>query len=114
MTPHATCLPPELGFIIKREEAAALRRQFGTLKLGRGQPRKCLPLAFQLTQDEWAALTRETATLEAAPNLRSQKATSKAGGGIRSQFATASKRNIRYLPLTFTEHDALRRKCARP
>ena len=28
-------------------------------------------------------------------------------GGIRSQFATASKRNIRYLPVAFTEHGAL-------
>jgi hypothetical protein len=63
--------------------------------------------AFQLTQDEWAASTPETETLEASPNLRSRNATSKAGGGIRSQFATASKRNIRYLPVAFTEHGAL-------
>jgi hypothetical protein len=26
---------------------------------------------------------------------------------LRSQFATASKRNIRYLPVAFTEHSAL-------
>jgi hypothetical protein len=50
--------------------------------------------AFQLTQDEWAALRSQIAILEA-------------GGGIRSQFATASKRNIRYLPMAFTEHGAL-------
>ena len=61
---------------------------------------------FQLTQEEWAALIPETGTLE-APNLRSQNVTSKTGGGIRPQFATASKRNIRYLPLAFTEHGAL-------
>ena len=69
----------------------------------------CVPedFAFQLTQDERAALTPETETLKASLNLRSQNATSKAGGGIRSQFATASKRNIRYLPVAFTEHGAL-------
>ena len=50
--------------------------------------------AFELTQDEWAALRSQLSTLEA-------------GGGIRSQFATASKRNIRYLPIAFTEHGAL-------
>src|ERR1019366_6719470 len=41
--------------------------------------------AFRLTQSECAA-------------LRSQIATLNTGGGIRSQFATASKRNVRYLP----------------
>jgi hypothetical protein len=50
--------------------------------------------AFRLTQSEWAA-------------WRSQIATSKAVEGIRSQFATASKRNTRYLPVAFTEHGAL-------
>jgi len=38
--------------------------------------------AFQLSQYEWAALRSQTATLETS-------------GGIRPQFATASKRNIR-------------------
>jgi hypothetical protein len=55
--------------------------------------------AFRLTQNEWAAFRSQVATLEIAPDLRSQNATSKPDGGIRSQFATASKRNIRYLPL---------------
>jgi hypothetical protein len=50
--------------------------------------------AFRLTPDEWAT-------------LRSQIAILGEGGGIRSQFATASKRNIRYLPVAFTEHGAL-------
>jgi hypothetical protein len=50
--------------------------------------------AFRLTQSECAA-------------LRSQIATLNTGGGIRSQFATASKRNVRYLPVAFTEHGAL-------
>jgi hypothetical protein len=50
--------------------------------------------AFQFTAEEWAA-------------LRSQKATSYAGQGMRSQIATASRRNVRYLPYAFTEHGAL-------
>ena len=50
--------------------------------------------AFQLKPDEWAA-------------LRSQIATLNIHGGMRSQFATASKRNIRHLPVVFTEHGAL-------
>jgi hypothetical protein len=49
---------------------------------------------FQLKPDEWAA-------------LRSQIATLTIDGSMRSQFATASKRNIRYLPVVFTEHGAL-------
>jgi hypothetical protein len=34
---------PEFVFILDREEAAALRYHFGTLKPGRGQHRKYLP-----------------------------------------------------------------------
>ena len=49
--------------------------------------------AFQLKPDEWAA-------------LRSQIATLNIDGSMRSQFATASKRNIRHLPVVFTEHGA--------
>jgi hypothetical protein len=43
---------------------------------------------------------------EQCQRSRSQIATLEADGGIRSQIATASKRNIRNLPLTFTEHGA--------
>ncbi len=50
--------------------------------------------AFQLTREEWKS-------------LRSQFATSNPAPGMRSQFATASKRNVRYLPYAFTEHGAL-------
>ena len=50
--------------------------------------------ALRITQSEWAALRSQIATLEA-------------DGGIRSQIATASKRNIRHLPVAFTEHGAL-------
>ena len=52
---------------------------------------------FRLTADE----------AEQCERSRSQIATSEIDGGIRSQFATASKRNIRYLPVAFTEHGAL-------
>ena len=48
---------------------------------------------FQLTQQE-------------AKKLKSQIATS-TSLDIRSQFATASKRNIRFLPYAFTEHGAI-------
>ena len=51
--------------------------------------------AFQLTQDEWAALRSQIATLEAAQDLRSQNATSRSHGGPR------------YLPVAFTEYGAL-------
>lgn len=47
---------------------------------------------FQLTQKEW-------------DDLRSHFASS--SSIMRSQFATASKRNIRHLPYVFTEHGAL-------
>jgi hypothetical protein len=50
--------------------------------------------AFQPTPEEWAA-------------LRSQIATVNIAGSMRSQFATASKRNIRHLPVVFPEHGSL-------
>jgi hypothetical protein len=49
--------------------------------------------AFQLTRQEVA-------------HLKSQFATS-GRGFMRSQFATASKRNVRFLPYAFTEHGAI-------
>jgi hypothetical protein len=49
---------------------------------------------FQLTREEWLL-------------LRSHFATSNRVQGMRSQIATASKRNLRYLPYAFTEHGAL-------
>ena len=52
---------------------------------------------FRLTADE----------AEQCERSRSQIANLEIEGGIRSQFATASKRNIRYLPVAFTEHGAL-------
>jgi hypothetical protein len=48
---------------------------------------------FQLTPEEFAALTSQSAT-------RSER-------GMRSQIATASKRNVRFLPYALTEHGAI-------
>jgi hypothetical protein len=50
--------------------------------------------AFRLTPLEWGA-------------LRSPSAAVNTDEGIRWQFATASKRNVRHLPYVFTEHGAL-------
>ena len=51
--------------------------------------------AFQLTTDELESLRSQNAT--ASPEQ----------SGMRSQIATASKRNIRHRPWAFTEHGAL-------
>ncbi len=44
-------------------------------------------------------------TLQEAVDLKSQPA--KSNSIMRSQFATASKRNVRFLPFAFTEHGAI-------
>jgi len=54
--------------------------------------------AFQLSVEEYDSLRSQIATLDEA---RSSKEL------IRSQFATAYRRNIRYRPWVFTEHGAL-------
>jgi ORF6N domain len=51
--------------------------------------------AFQLTAEEASSLRSQFATAFLAPS------------SIRSQNATASKRNVRYRPWAFTEHGAL-------
>src|SRR5215510_4274526 len=68
--------------------------------------------AFQLTAEEFAALTSQIGTLgEGRSNkepIRSQSATgSSHSQSMRSQIATAFRRNIRYRPWVFTEHGAL-------
>src|SRR4029077_9194371 len=68
--------------------------------------------AFQLTAEESAALRSQIATLDEAGStrdpIRSQSATpSGRSQSMRSQIATASRRNIRYRPWVFTEHGAL-------
>ena len=51
---------------------------------------------FRLTHEELRNLNSESRSTEIQP-----------AGAMRSQFVTASKRNIRFLPLAFTEHGAL-------
>ena len=68
--------------------------------------------AFRLTAEEFAVLTSQTATLDEGRSsrepIRSQSATgSSHSQSMRSQIATASRRNIRYRPWVFTEHGAL-------
>jgi hypothetical protein len=75
----------------------------------RNQKRFPEDFAFQLTAEEFAALTSQTATLDkGTDSVRSQSATgSSRSQSMRSQIATASRRNIRYRPWAFTEHGAL-------
>jgi hypothetical protein len=68
--------------------------------------------AFQLSAEEFAVLTSQIATLDEARSSREPKrsqsaTTSGRSQSMRSQFATASRRNIRYRPWVFTEHGAL-------
>lgn len=68
---------------------------------------------FQLTAEEAQAMRSQivTASLRsqsATSSLRSQTVTSSDPAPVmRSQFVTASKRNIRYLPRAFTEHGVM-------
>jgi len=56
---------------------------------------------FQLTFQEWGNLKAQFAT-------SSSEVIENEGDGImRSQIATASKRNLRHLPYAFTEHGAI-------
>jgi len=74
-----------------------------------------LDFVFQLTQDEFDALISQSAmsTTQLHDNQadnanRSQIVTLNDGvSGMRSQIATASKRNVRFLPYAFTEHGAV-------
>lgn len=71
--------------------------------------------AFQITTEEFQNLKAQfaisglgEAELQRAGPKRSQIATASLQSEvIRSQIATASKRNIRYLPYAFTEHGAI-------
>jgi hypothetical protein len=69
--------------------------------------------AFQLTAEEFAALTSQIATLdEGTPRgetKRSQSATTSSSSAMWSQFATTSRKRRRktHRPWAFTEHGAL-------
>jgi hypothetical protein len=81
-------------------------------QLRRNRKRFPEDFAFQLTADEFESLRSQIATLDESgssmKSIRSQSATGSARLQLmRSQFATASRRNIRYRPWAFTEHGAL-------
>jgi hypothetical protein len=72
--------------------------------------------AFQLTVKEWNGLRSQivTSNLEDVPGegivpnwSQFATASSDASSGMRSQIATAFRRNIRHRPWAFTEHGAL-------
>ncbi|PYK19613.1 MAG: DNA-binding protein [Verrucomicrobia bacterium] len=68
--------------------------------------------AFQLTAEEFESLRSQIATLDEGTQRDETKRSQTATGSsrlrlMRSQFATASRRNIRYRPWAFTEHGAL-------
>jgi hypothetical protein len=68
--------------------------------------------AFQLSVEEYDSLRSQIATLDEAGSsrelMRSQSTTASGRSqSMRSQFATAYRRNIRYRPWAFTEHGAL-------
>jgi hypothetical protein len=82
-------------------------------QLRRNRKRFPQDFAFRLTADEFESLRSQFATLDknstgASKAMRSQTATASVSlPGIWSQFATRSKRNIRFRPWAFTEHGAL-------
>jgi ABC-type uncharacterized transport system fused permease/ATPase subunit len=67
--------------------------------------------AFQLTADEFESLRSQIASLNQIETTVTNRSQSATGSGrlqrMRSQFATAYRRNIRYRPWAFTEHGAL-------
>lgn len=77
-----------------------------------GVPTKALNQAVRRNRDKFPPDFLIQLTLveaESLANLRSQIVTSnsKKPPSMRSQFVTASKRNIRHLPFAFTEHGAI-------
>ena|SRR5437016_10760468 len=82
-------------------------------QLRRNRKRFPEDFAFQLTAEEFAALTSQIATLdEGTPRgetKRSQSATTSSSSAMWSQFATTSRKRRRktHRPWAFTEHGAL-------
>jgi ORF6N domain-containing protein len=76
--------------------------------LSRNKRRFPLDFAFRLSVEEYEAMRSQIVIASSsAENIRSQVVTGSTGPAKRSQPATASRRNIRYLPWAFTEHGAL-------
>jgi hypothetical protein len=108
--------PPNIKILTLREQKVVLDGDLAGIygvttkrlneQLRRNRKRFPEDFAFQLTAEEFATLTSQIAILEEP--IRSQSAAgSSRSQPMRSQFATASRRNIRYRPWAFTEHGAL-------
>ena len=82
-------------------------------QLRRNRKRFPEDFAFQLTAEEFAALTSQIATLDKGTprgeTKRSQSATTSSSSAMWSQFATTSRKRRRktHRPWAFTEHGAL-------
>jgi hypothetical protein len=114
--------PPNIRILTIREQKVVLDSDLAAVygvptrrlneQFRRNRKRFPEDFAFQLTAEEFAALTSQIATLDEGRSsrepIRSQSATgSSRPQFMRSQNATASRRNIRYRPWVFTEHGAL-------
>jgi hypothetical protein len=114
--------PPNIRILTIREQKVVLDSDLAAVygvttkrlneQFRRNRKRFPEDFAFQLTAEEFAALTSQVATLDKGGSsrepIRSHVATgSGRSRSMRSQFATASQRNIRYRPWVFTEHGAL-------
>jgi hypothetical protein len=74
----------------------------------RNKRRFPLDFAFRLSGAEFEAMRSQVVIASSSvQNVRSQVVTGSTAPPKRSRFATASLRNIRYLPWAFTEHGAL-------
>jgi hypothetical protein len=72
-----------------------------------GVPTKRLNEAVKRNAERFPVDFAVQLTAEEFADLRSQFATSSYNDRMRSQIATASKRNVRFLPYAFTEHGAI-------
>jgi hypothetical protein len=114
--------PPNIRILTVREQKVVLDSDLAAVygvttkrlneQFRRNRKRFPEDFAFRLTAEEFAGLTSQIATLDEAGSsrepIRPQSATASGRSQfMRSQFATASQRNIRYRPWAFTEHGAL-------
>src|ERR1043166_1059021 len=100
--------PPNIRILTIREQKVVLDSDLAAVygvttkrlneQFRRNRKRFPEDFAFQLTAEEFATLTSQVATLDEGGSSREP---------VRSQFAAASQRNIRYRPWAFTEHGAL-------
>ncbi len=99
--------PADFMFQLTADEAAAMRSQTVTA-WPNAEPLPSSPGADLRSQTVTSSPKAESLPSSPGVDLRSQIATtSGTSSGMRSQIATASKRNARYLPYAFTEHGAI-------